>query len=144
MKRTPMKRSAKPLKRRKRLTAGKRTTARRDAMRAAVDAYFAAHGYFNGMEFTARCQLTGIPMTKVEAVAHHKTPRSEMRKAGITDLDAPERLLVCHHSAHMVLHGRQMGRPKAGPQAELFARVEASPVNAATGGVVHLQTLRQP
>lgn len=141
MKRIPMKRGTTTLKRSKALKAGKRTQARLASMKGALDAYFSAHGYWDGMEWVAVCQLTGQTMLRGEAVAHHKTPRSEMRKAGIKDLDAPERLLVCHHRAHMVIHGNGMGRPKADPQRAIFEQVEASKVNAATGGVVHIQTL---
>jgi hypothetical protein len=89
---------------------------------------------------------------KRDAIAHHKTPRSELRKAGVKDLDAPHRLIICDKRVHVAwVHDMQMGRPKVtvhmmtecpdGKEYALvdddanrrFAIIEASPANASNG-----------
>lgn len=70
-----------------------------------------------------------------------------MRKAGVKELDAPNRLVICHYLAHLqFVHGGQMGRPKwtAGSDTHInyvkaqeavrrFGIVEQSPANAENG-----------
>ena len=76
-----------------------------------------------------------------EAIAHHKTPRSEMRKAGIKDLDAPHRLLIASYKSHRKIHGHGkdgfgMGRPTDEREADEFKFVETSSANAENGQII--------
>ena len=131
----PMKRGTKPMKRGKRLGPGKKTKAKRDALTAAFEAYYSLHGWKDaeGGRWVP-CQLSGQPVSAGSANLHHKTPRSELRKAGVLDLDAPHRLLVCHYRLHLAfLHGGRMGRPAEGDAARRFAIAEQSPASAANG-----------
>lgn len=121
------------------LKAGKKTLARRVAISVAVKSYFDCFGYDLDGEWVAPCQRCGQLM--VSAVPHHKTPRSELLKAGTKNPDAPHRLLMIHDLCHRKIHGRGrdgfgMGRPVDGPEADEFKAVETSPVNAETGGII--------
>ena len=116
------------------LKAGKKTLAKLEAMLTAKNVYFRAKGWDNGDGIMwAPCQYCGGPMTLPEAHPHHKTPRSELRKAGILDLDAPSRLLMVHPDCHGHIHGWAMGRPKNEAAALEFAFVESHPANAENG-----------
>lgn len=127
-----MARGTTPLKRGKALGPGKKTKAKRASMRSALEWYFA------GLE-QQRCQLSGAIIYPGTAVAHHKTPRSELRKAGIKDLDAPERLLILHRRVHIKwLHANKQGRPKEWLEADRYKRIEESSANALNGQHVHL------
>lgn len=112
MKRTELKRKT-PMKRGKPLGPGKKTLAKREAISSAILAYFNRFGWYDeGLERVAPCQVSGQPIRMEQANYHHRTPRSEMRKAGVKDLDAPHRGIVCHYRAHLqFVHGGQMGRP---------------------------------
>lgn len=119
------------------LKAGKKTLAKREAMRFALDSYFEKFGDGDlSIEPMAPCQYTGVYIFKSQAVPHHKTPRSELRKAGFTDLDAPHRLLIVSHDAHGKIHGWSMGRPKNEAAALEFSFVESHPANAENGRVI--------
>ena len=83
------------------------------------------------------CQYCGIVFAADEGKeAHHKTPRSELRKLGVKDLDAPHRLLILHHECHVLIHNAGMGRPKDELAALEFRFVETSDANAENGKVV--------
>ena len=143
MKRSPMKRSTKPMKRGtstlKRTTRmkklGKLGRAKQEAMHGALDAFFERYGW-EGQDGRrqAFCQVSGRFMYKDHAHAHHKTPRSELRKLGVKDLDAPHRLVICHYETHLwFIHAGQMGRPKEGDPRRRFGVVEESAANAENG-----------
>ena len=128
-----MDRGDKPMKRGKRMGPGKKTTARRTAMAHAIELHFDRHPDSLG----APCQYCGRTMLHDQAVAHHKTPCSELRKAGVEDLDAPHRLLIIHRwGCHTRIHGGGMGRPKDETAALEFRFVETSPASAANGLVI--------
>ena len=131
-----MARGTTPLKRGKSLGPGKKTLAKQAAMKSATENYFSRFGETAASGY---CQLSNAPIYDFNVTAHHKTPRSEMRKAGIKDLDAPHRLLILHPLVHLFfLHAGAMGRPTDPIKAALFKAVEESPVNAETGGQVEL------
>ena len=130
MKRTRLEANRKPM------GPGKKSLARTAAINAAMDAYFARFP-----EGEAMCQLTGFAITPETAVAHHKTPRSELRKAGVKDLDAPHRLLILHTLVHMRLHDWQMGRPQNLTALNRFELVEQSEANAENGRAVFVRTI---
>lgn len=142
MKRSLMKRGTAPMKRGGRLKPGKKTLARKVAMKMALDTYFVKFGWFNDEgELVAHCQLSERVIYRHEAVPHHKTPRSELRKAGVIDLDAPHRLLILHHQTHSALHGYKMGRPTDPVLLEKFVQVETSIANAENGLPVFKRTI---
>jgi len=135
------------MRRKKPMGKGKKRITHNDAIRYAMDEYFERFGWNeDGLRFVY-CQLTGRKIIRAVAVMHHKTPRSEMRKAGITDLDAPRYLLCLSRGAHRLLHGNGkgdkmgMGRPTIPFQADYFAMVEASEANAANGKAVIPRTI---
>lgn len=101
-------------KRKKRLGPGKKTQAKRLAMASAVLCYFSEFGWIDsGGGYVAFDQVTGRFLRIENATAHHKVPRSELRKAGVKDLDAPERLIIVDRQVHIAwVHDMQMGRPK--------------------------------
>ena len=124
----------KPMERGKGIGPGKKAPACAAAKLAAIKMHFDRHADGAG----APCQYCGRTMLPLreEVVAHHKTPRSEMRKAGVKDLDAPYRLLIIHrYRCHKKIHGGQQGRPKEQAAADEFRFVETSPINAETGGI---------
>lgn len=143
MKRTEMKKGTKGLKRTKGFTKrykamgiGKHTQAKRDAMKWAIDEYFKRFGWVNDEGYkVARCQLSGDVMYRGHCVAHHKTPRSELRKSGDrTGFDTPDKLLICIPEVHLRwLHGGEMGRPKEPVALDRFVRAETSMANAENG-----------
>lgn len=123
--------------RKKALGPGKKTLAKQSAMHYAIYRYFQERGWENSEgEREAFCQVSHVFMTRGEAVAHHFTPRSELRKAGVEDLDAPHRLIICHWKAHNWLHAGGMGRPKGTEEARQFAIVEKDEANAVNGFAV--------
>lgn len=135
----PMSRGTKPWKRKKAMKAlGKKGKARSEAIKGAVEAYFERFGWLDSEGFQAAfCQLTGRFIRLADANAHHKTPRSEMNKMGLKDLDAPHRLLICDYKAHLwFLHAGQMGRPKEGEARRRFEIAEFSTANAENGEAV--------
>lgn len=108
----PMKRG-KPMKRNKRLGLGKKTLAKRAAIHAAITTYFMVYGWRDDEGPCAFDQVTGRFLRIENATAHHKVPRSELRKAGVLDLDAPHRLIIMNKRVHIAwVHDMQMGRPK--------------------------------
>ncbi len=126
---------------------GKVAEAHSEAIERAMTAYFRNFGYVNDYGWrVARCQLSGLEVTRREAVAHHKTPASELRKAGVEDLDAPKRLLFMAKFKHRQLHGDRggdkmgMGRPTQ-PLKAVFALVEMSTANMENGQPVELRPL---
>ena len=129
-------RGTKPLKRRKRLGPGKKSLARAAAIHAALDAYFSRFP-----EGEARCQLSERIITRETAVAHHKTPRSELRKAGVEDVDAPHRLLILHEDTHIALHDYKMGRPQDPVALARFELVEQCEANAENALAVFRRTV---
>ena len=122
MKRSPMKRSTKPMKR-GRLGPGLKTKLHKIAIHKAKALW------------TGSCQYCGEELGE-EKHAHHKTPRSELRKAGIPDLDAPHRLLIVHPWCHAKIHAGGMGRPKEENAAAEFRFVETSDAHAGNGKTV--------
>ncbi len=120
--------------------------------------YFNEHGWDHDGERIAFDQITGAWLSVDEAHAHHKTPRSEARKLGEKDLDAPEKLIICGYRAHLIwVHGGHghMGRPEpcfdwlvlteADAKAQAFKKhaayahfsiVENSPANASNNLMV--------
>jgi hypothetical protein len=136
--REPMARGTNPMKRGKRLGPGKKTLARKAAMASAILSYFEQFGWLDDEGYrVAPCQVSGDPMRLEEANAHHKTARSELRKAGVKDLDAPHRLLICHYRRHLrFIHKGEMGRPKELDAARRFEKVELDPANAENGLIV--------
>jgi hypothetical protein len=154
--RKPMARGTSTLKRTKRLGPGKKKLAKAAAMKAALLSYFDRFGWEDEPDTRkAPCQLSGVTLTltkvrdeegnllgfHTDANAHHKRPRSEMRKAGVKDLDAPHRLLVVHYGLHLAfIHERGvMGRPKDPEKRRRFALVEQAEANAANGQRVKLE-----
>ena len=146
MKRSPMKRvglaRGGPIKRTKRMKPGKKKLAHDAAIKMAKDSYFLRFGWINEAgDLVARCQLSERLIYPHEAVAHHKTPRSELRKDKVADLDAPHRLLILHHATHSALHGYAMGRPTDPVLLERFVAVEQSEANADNGLPVFRRTM---
>ena len=134
---TAMARGTSTLKRGKPMGPGKKTKAKAQAISLAVTDYFFTFGTQVGVGIMAPCQLTGRWIGPDQAIAHHKTPRSELRKQGVEDLDAPHRLLICSSMVHLLwLHRGAMGRPKLEADAARFLEAELSPANAETGGLV--------
>lgn len=124
------------MKRGKALGPGKKTLEKRSNISSAIGRYF---GHTEDTQAGGYCQLSGAVIYDFNVVAHHKTPRSELRKVGIKDLDAPHRLLILHPKVHFFwLHDGQMGRPTDPLKAERFARIEASMANAENGQRVEL------
>lgn len=117
--------------RKKPMGPGKKKLAKDAATVAAILSYFDRKGWLeeDGHRL-APCQITGDPMPLELAHAHHKTPRSEMRKAGIKDLDAPHRLIIVNNRLHLDFIHRGMGRPKDEDRARRFALVEHCEQNA--------------
>jgi hypothetical protein len=142
MKRSGFKPRTKPMRRGKALGPGKKTHDKRKAMTASFEAYYARHGWedSDGVRWVP-CQLTGLPVSEGAANLHHKTPRSELRKAGCKNVDAPHRLIVCHYGLHLAfIHERNgMGRPKDPDKARRFAMVEQDAANSANGLQVKLE-----
>ena len=125
MKRSPMKRSTKPMLRRKPMGKGKKAGLREIAVHAAKAHYF-------GTNIIGVCQISGWEISQGWCVAHHLTPRAEMREAGVENLDATFRLIILHPHVHIWLHGGQnsMGRPRDLYGLQRFMSVEQSGVNA--------------
>lgn len=134
--RKPMARGTRPMKRGKALGPGKKTLAKKAAMQGAILSYFDRFGWLNDEgQRMAPCQVTGDAMHLEHANAHHKRPRSELRKAKVPDLDAPHRLLICHYAKHLrFIHQKgQSGRPKDPELARRFQVAETDPANAENG-----------
>ena len=125
MKRSPMKRSTKPMLRRKPMGKGKKAGLREIAVHAAKAHYF-------GTNIIGVCQISGLEISQGWCVAHHLTPRAEMRKAGVENLDATFRLIILHPWVHTWLHGgpNKMGRPMAAKEAGIFRYIEKAEPNA--------------
>jgi hypothetical protein len=139
-----------PMKRGKGLGPGKKKLAKDAATQAAILSYFHRFGWEEEPgTHKAPCQAGSgvITLVKIfdehgnlkrfitDANAHHKTPRSELRKAGVKDLDAPHRLLICHYAKHLrFIHQKgQSGRPKDPELARRFRVAETDPANAENG-----------
>lgn len=133
--------------RKKAMGEGKKRKAHRAAMKAAIDGYFQEHGWEDGTK--AFDQVTGLVIDRLDAIAHHKKPASELRKEGVKDIDAPHRLIICHWAVHKTWVHKEcpggMGRPeykewfeasedRAVMQAlnahRRFGIIESSPANA--------------
>ena len=139
----PMARGTTPMKRGKRMGPGKKTKARKDAIEAAKVNYM---DYFGDLDHETHeafcpCQYCGKDIRGEWMTAHHKTPRSELRKQGVKDLDAAHRLLMVHAKCHRKIHGHGkdgfgMGRPTDEREADEFRAVETSPANAENGQII--------
>jgi len=125
VKRFPMRRSTTPMKRNKPMGKGKKATLREAAVRAAKAHYF-------GTSILSACQISGMEISQGFCVAHHLTPRAELRKKGVENLDAAFRLIILHPFVHVWLHGgrNQMGRPRAERAARIFGFIENRGMNA--------------
>ena len=114
---------------------GKNGKAHKDAIAYAFEYYFQRFGIVAGV--MASCQYCGECLLRTDADPHHKTPRSELRKAGVKDLDSHKYLMFVHPFCHKEIHGKGrdgygMGRP-TGEAGEWFRVVETSPCNAENG-----------
>lgn len=122
--RTPLKRSTKPIARSstplKRSAISrkptKRAMAKTQAMRDAKDLYFKPYGKGEA----APCQYCGGKMFQDDCAAHHKIKRSLGGKHG------PENLVVIHHKCHAFIH----------ELTELYIQVRDSSANARNGKTV--------
>ena len=133
---TPMARGTKPMKRGGPMKPGKKSKMKSFSIMSAKEAYF-------GEEETKPCQYCGQGMDRESCVMHHKTPRSELRKAeDVIDPDAPQRLLAIHQKpCHRKIHGHGkdgfgMGRPTDAVEADEFSFVETSDCNAENGKII--------
>ena len=137
-----MARGTTPMKRGGKLKPGKKTLAKKAAMKMALDTYFLKFGAFDGDgKLVAHCQLSERTIERDEAIPHHKTPRSILRKEGVKDLDAPERLLILHWKVHMELHDHKMTRPTDPEKLERFIQVEQSAAHAGNGLTVERRVI---
>lgn len=125
-------------RRTKRMGPGKKKLAQVAATTAAILSYFDRFGWLNEEgQRMAPCQMSGDPMHLEHANAHHKTPRSELRKAKVPDLDAPHRLLICHYRRHLAfLHGGKMGRHGDTDANRRLRLAELDEANAENGLVI--------
>lgn len=141
MKRTEMKRG-------KALSPGKKKRASDKAKRYAKLMYYHLRGWLTSEGYmVAPCQLCGKDMFFEDCRAHHKTPRSELNKAGAEALDAPELLLAVHGWCHTEIHGQteskggDMGRPLQEAALDFFVKVESCEANCANGLRVEFKTI---
>ena len=131
--RTPMNRTRKFLKRSGPPKAGKKTLAKRAALKMALDGYFERTGFIEDGIPYAYCQLSGRKIRREEAVPHHKRTRAILRKERVENPDSAEHLLILDPWIHMELHGHQMGVPKDPIFRERFEQVAISEANALNG-----------
>jgi hypothetical protein len=134
--------------RKKPMGKGKVAVTRKRLMKAALASYFEKHGWEDGTR--AFDQVTGLVLRREDAVPHHKTPESELRKAGmgVGERNQPEKFIITHWAVHKTfIHAGQMGRPEdvvQGPSRDelkpvaglefgrRFRIIENSPANATT------------
>jgi hypothetical protein len=132
--RTPLERGTTEMKRSGPLGPGKKKVANATAMDRAEDLFFRNNGWLDEDDrLVAYCQVSGLIIYHGNTARHHKTPRSEMHKAGMEDaeMDAPHRLLICSPWVHLhFLHAGQQGRPTDPVLAERFRVAEESPAHA--------------
>jgi len=131
--RSTLNRSRMALKRSGPLKAGKKTLARRAALKSAIDGYFERTGLIEDGIPYAYCQLSGRKIRREEAIPHHKRTRAILRKEGVKNPDDPEHLLILDPWVHMELHGHQMGIPKDPILRERFMAVADCKANALNG-----------
>jgi len=131
--RTSFKGPRRALKRSAPLKAGKKTLAKREALKGAIDGYFERIGFIEDGIPYAYCQLSGRKIRREEAIPHHKRTRAILRKEGVKNLDDPKHLLILDPWVHMELHGHQMGIPKDPILRERFMAVADCKANALNG-----------
>ncbi len=121
------------LKRTKALGPGKKTRQRREVIHSAILKYFSKFGWLQDDQQVAPCQSCSGIMYLGTVHPHHKTPRSELRKAGAEDLDQPHRLLMVDFSCHRFIHNGMMGRPLGAVAEARFDKVEGCLANSENG-----------